>query len=91
LPQSPPFIGRLALDRSLDVVEASNPLESLMGDRRPRRGVHVEELPPRMSPACRLDNAAGLVEAVEARVSIGLEHPREERQMGKRPFASAVR
>ncbi len=62
-----------------------------MGHGRPRRGMDVEELPPRVSPACRLNDAAGLVEAIEARVSIGLEHAREVRQMGKGPFASAVR
>ena len=76
------------MDRSLDLVEGPDPLEGLMGHGRPRRGVHVEELPPRA--ACRLDDAARLIQAVEARVSIGLEHPREVRQMSKGPFASAI-
>ena len=66
--------------------------------RRPARaardvGQH-EELPPRVSPACRLQDrawlASGLVELAVAAIGVGLEQPGISRQVALQMLATAV-
>jgi len=56
-----PGIAGLAVDLALDVIEITDPVQSLAGDLGFCGGVDIEEVPPQMGPAGRLTDA-GLAE-----------------------------
>src|SRR3954451_10328314 len=79
------LLGRLAVDRGLDGVQLADPSQSLFGDRRLGRLVHLEQPPPGMRHAGDMGNAlrpAGLRrESVVAGIGIGVQPARKPRQV----------
>jgi hypothetical protein len=51
----------------------------------------MRELAPHMRAACSFDDAVVLVEAIEARIAVSMEHTAEVLQMRDRVLAFAVR
>ena len=84
------MIGREALDLLLDLVELADAFERLLGDRRSRCGMHIEELSPHMGPAGGLDDAGAGEQLVKAGIAVGMDRAAERLQMGSRMLTLAV-
>ena len=97
--------GGEAVDLALDVEDGIDAFDLLQRDRRDRRGRlapsgarrdvgKLEELPPRMAPAQRLDDRTGTpvrkVEAIVAVVGVGLQNAGVTGQMPLRMLASPI-
>ena len=67
LPDLPSFLGRLAMDRCLDVIELANHLQHMGRDLGWTRHMNVVELSSRMRPAGRLGNLPRFKDRVEPR------------------------
>jgi len=87
LPKRPARVGGEPLGVSLHSVEFPDEAE---GQQRAGgvRGLRVPEVPARVRPARALEDAAGGVEAIVARVGIGLQSAAELAQKGEGPRGS---
>src|SRR6266481_7877495 len=51
------LLGRTTADMILDLIQTANALESLFGERRVQRDLHLKKMPPRMGHAGNLFDA----------------------------------
>jgi hypothetical protein len=79
LPFALTLLGRPGADRLLDGIQRTDPLQCLVGHRRVGRLCELVELAPRMRPARRLGERVfvAIVQAVEARIAVGLQDATE--------------
>ena len=86
------FLGGLATDLGLDLVERGNLAQGFLGERRLNGGVDVIELAPRMGPTeSQLGDIAHVCDqAAKSGVAVDLEKTTEPLQMGRRMLALTV-
>src|SRR3954451_8844836 len=89
------LLGRLAVDRGLDGIQLADPSQSLLGDGRLGRLVHLEQAPPGMRHAGHMGDALRLAglrrESVVAGIGIGVQLASEPGQVLPWSLALAVR
>src|SRR3546814_16146147 len=73
LPASSSDIGLMAANLCLDLIELTDTLQQIGGERGRLGRMNVEYLAPEMRPASNLDDTVGVVELVIAGISLGLQ------------------
>ena len=84
------MLGRQAADRLLDPVELADVIERLLGDRRSRGGVDIEEFAPHMRPTGGFGDPVAGEQFVEPGIAVGMDDAGELLQVGSRVLALAV-
>src|SRR3546814_16706751 len=73
LPASSSDIGMMAANLCLELIELTDTLQQIGGERRRLGRMNVEYLTPEMRPATNLGDTVGVVELVIADIVIGLQ------------------
>ena len=85
----PSLVRRPAANLGFDAVQCADAVERLLGDRRCRGLMHVEELAPDVRPAGDLDHVA-VEQGIEAGIAVGMQEALEGLQVRLRVLTLAV-